>query len=294
MKEQEFVAVRLEASAADVRRSNPAPTSGTIVGDPIRPSDDELRGLFLDKYGASELVGWAPGRRLKAGYFLPVDIYEAVVTKHVFQGCAWLDVGGGRHIFPEHPKLARRLVSRCSRVAAVDPAPTVYDNAFVTERHQCPIESFVDERRFHLATFRMVVEHIENPARVLRRLRGLLVPGATVIVLTVNRWSPCSLVSRVVPFRLHHPLKHVFWGGDARDTFPTKYRLNTHAALHRAFDGEGFVESGFAYLDDLSLFGGFKSLNAVEIAAWRIFHRAGLTYPEHCLLAIYRTPSETT
>jgi len=252
------------------------------------PTLADLRQNFLEKHGASNGLAWSTARRLKAEYFLPADVYEATVAKHVDEGTAWLDVGGGHHIFPEHPRLARSLVSKCASVAAVDPDPTVLENDFVTERHQCLLEDFADGQRFDLATLRMLAEHVDQPARLVRALRALLRPDGKVIVLTVNRWSPVSILSRLVPFGLHHPIKRRFWGGDERDTFPVRYLMNTRATLRRLFEGAGFHESAFAYLDDLSTFGQFKWMGATELSLWSGLSRAGIVYPENCLLGIYR------
>jgi SAM-dependent methyltransferase len=257
------------------------------------PSKQDLYQLFLEKYGSPEMVGWSPRRRLKAGYFLPTDIYEATVAKHVLPGCVWLDVGGGHSIFPDNPVLARRLVSECRSVVAVDPDPSVRENAFATESHQCRIEDYVDECRFNLATFRMVVEHMNEPNRVVRALRQLLLPGATAIVFTVNRWSPASIASKLIPFRLHHPIKRLLWRSQERDTFPIHYRMNTRAVLCRLFAAEGFTESMFTYLDDLSIFGRSKAFNAIEFAVWTTLRHAGIRYPENCLLGVYRAPGDT-
>jgi SAM-dependent methyltransferase len=252
------------------------------------PSQDDLQALFKDRYGLPRPIGWSPARRLEAGYFLPAEIYEATVVKQIFNGCAWLDVGGGHNIFPEHPALSQQLAAKCDAVVAIDPDPAVHENRFVTERHQCRIEEYQDERRFHVATFRMVAEHVEEPALVVRALRRLLGARGVAIVFTVNRWSPVSIAARVVPFRLHHPIKRLFWGGEERDTFPVRYRMNTRTALRQAFESEGFTEMAFAYLDDLSTFGSMKWGGAMELAVWRRLNQAGVGYPENCLLGVYR------
>jgi hypothetical protein len=68
------------------------------------PSRAELEEIFLQKYGEPHKAGWAPKRRRRYGYYLPADVYEAVVKKAVFEGCSWIDIGGGRSPFPENPR----------------------------------------------------------------------------------------------------------------------------------------------------------------------------------------------
>jgi hypothetical protein len=98
------------------------------------PSGNDLEQLFQQKYARSDKVGWAPLRRHDFGYYLPADVYEACVSKQVFDGCSWVDVGGGHDIFPDNPALARSLVSRCSLVVAVDPSENVRNNDLVHRR----------------------------------------------------------------------------------------------------------------------------------------------------------------
>ncbi len=80
------------------------------------PSHTELEELFLQKYGSPQTVGWSARRRWDSRYYLPADVYEALVKQVVFEGCKWIDVGGGRDVFPENPSLAETLVSRIGRI----------------------------------------------------------------------------------------------------------------------------------------------------------------------------------
>lgn len=258
------------------------------IGPALLPTDRDLEAHFRQKHGDPAAVGWAPRRRFRAGYFLPADVYEALVTKLVTTGCAWLDVGGGHQIFPENPTLARELAARCSRVVAVDPSENVLRNEFVHDRVKAMLEDYAPAEVFNLATMRMVVEHVSQPEKFVGALARLVRPGGVAVVLTVNRRAPISLVSGLVPFDLHHPIKERFWGGEEEDTFPVEYRMNTRAALRTVFGRAGFAERVFAHLDDLSTFGRFRRLNYLELLAWRTWKRLGQTYPENCLLGVYQ------
>ena len=251
------------------------------------PSREELKELFLQKHGRPEEIGWAPRRRFRFEYYLPADVYEATVKKHVFDGCAWIDIGGGHSIFPENAGLACSLASRCSRIVAVDPSENIDRNTFVHQRSRCVIEDYHTDQQFDLATLRMVAEHISDPSGVVEALQRLLRPGGKVIILTVNLWSPITLVSQLTPFSLHNPVKKMFWGGEEKDTFPVQYKMNTRKGLRVLFEQRGFGELAFVYLDDLSTFGRYRRLNYVELMIWRLFRRFGIHYPETCLLGVY-------
>lgn len=252
----------------------------------------QLKRLFVQKHGQPETTGWAPRRRYRFEYYLPADIYEWVVDSQVTKGCVWLDVGGGRSIFPENPELAKTLVSRASRVVAVDPSENVHDNPFVHERVASTLEEYQPSDRFDLATMRMVVEHVSDPPAFAGALSRLVRPDGRVVVFTVNRWSPISLMSRALSFKLHHPIKRFFWGGEEEDTFPVHYRMNTRGTLRSLFEDAGFVEEQFLVADDLSLFGQFRWLNYMELLTWRALKGVGLHYPENCLLGVYRKRSD--
>jgi hypothetical protein len=96
----------------------------------------------------------------------------------------------------------------------------------------------------------------------------------------------------VLPFRLHYELKRRFWVGDADDTFPAYYRMNTRSSLQRCLESAGFVEEMYARTDDLSVFAEFKWLGHAELTCWRVLRAIGLPYPERNLLAVYRKPVE--
>lgn len=255
---------------------------------PQLPTYEQLVELFLQKHGKPESTGWAPRRRFRFKYFFPADIYEATVNNCVLPGYSWLDVGGGHQLLPENAALARKLVARCSQVTAVDPSENVLRNDFVNVRHQCLLEQFETNEQFDIATIRMVVEHVSDPPAFVGALSKLVKPGGVAIVLTVNAFSPLTLASRIVPFAFHHRIKQLFWGGEEEDTFPVQYKMNTRNKLMKLFTTGGLEEIAFSKLDDLSTFGCFKFMNYVELLIWKLFRSVSLTYPENCLIGVYR------
>ena len=254
------------------------------------PSRVELEELVRLKHGDPAAAGWGVRRRWRAGYFTPDDHYEALVRRLVTPKALWLDVGGGASVFPHNSPLARELAGRCGRLVGVDPSGNIHANPFVHERAQCLIEDFQTDRRFDLATLRMVAEHVADPPRVVAALARLLRPGGVAVVYTINRRSPIALATRLTPFGLHHPVKHLFWGGAENDTFPVVYKMNTRRELTGHFRQAGFAEQLFLYLDDLATFSQIKPLNWLELQAWRALHSLRLRYPENCLLGVYSAP----
>lgn len=268
--------------------------TGTIprlTADDLLPTPADLDRLFDDKYRRpTGWVGAQPARRRRYRYFTPDDVYEATVEKLLPPGGRWLDVGGGRDVFPSNPGLAERLAAAAGRLVAVDPSPNVHDNRVAHERHQCLAEEFAAAEPFDLLTLRMVAEHVTDPPTFVAALARLTAPGGRVVVYTVDKWSPLSLAAWATPYRLHNPLKRLVWLTEERDTFPVAYRMNTRRTLHRLFADAGLREAAFAELDDARTFAQFRVPNHAELLALSAFRAVGLRYPEHCLLGVYEKP----
>ena len=252
----------------------------------VVPSRAELEDVFHQKHGDPTKVGWGPRTRFNAGYFTPDEYYEALVAKLVTAGSAWLDVGGGRDVFPSNKNLATELAARCRRLVAVDPSDTVSENPFAHERVKAFIQDYSSAESFDVATLRMVAEHINAPESCVAALARLVRPGG-VVVYTINKWSPVSMAAWLIPFWLHHPLKSVLWGTEEKDTFPVAYRMNTRGRLRSLFSKAGFREQYFAYLDDCRTFHPMRLLHSLELLLWRLLNAADIHYPENCLLGVY-------
>ena len=255
------------------------------------PSRDELNAIFDIKYRREPELGWGPRLRLSFGYFNPDDYYEAIVARLVQADTRWADIGCGRDIFPSNPDLARELSGRCAFLFGIDPDPNIRENPYVSESFEGMVEDCRTEHRFDLITLRMVAEHIVDPQRSVAKLAELTRPGGLIVVYTPNKWAPVSIVAALVPNRFHYSIKRLVWGGEERDTFPTAFRLNTRATLRRHFGNNAFDEVFFAYLDDCRTSNNSKALSYVELGTQRALRGLGISYPENCLLGVYRKNS---
>jgi 2-polyprenyl-3-methyl-5-hydroxy-6-metoxy-1,4-benzoquinol methylase len=261
---------------------------GEMKENTVEPSRAELETVFRQKHGDPTKTGWGPRIRYSFGYFTPDEYYEAVVSKLVETGCAWIDVGGGRDVFPDNKALATELAARCLRLTAVDPSDTVEENQFAHRRVKAKIEDFTSSESFDLATLRMVAEHIETPEPSIASLARLVKPNGMVVVYTINKWSPVSLASLLTPFWIHHPIKHLLWKTEEADTFPVAYKMNTRRRLRILLHEAGFREHHFAYLDDCRTFHRFRVLSYLELSVWRLLRMVRVHYPENCLLGVYQ------
>ena len=250
-----------------------------------RPDIGEVLAL---KYGPPDRMGWSPALRFRFGYCTPDDWYEALLFDLIDEETEWLDVGCGRAVFPSNPAGAAVLARRCRRLVGLDPSDNVLENPLLHERAQCVLQDYRTDRRFDVVTLRMVAEHIDDPARALAALARLVKPGGRVVVYTVEKFSPATIVSALTPLGIHHVVKRILWGTEERDTFPTVYKMNTRRALRRLFQAAGFREESFRHLDDCRAFARWRWSNVMELTAWRCLRAISLGYPEACILATYR------
>lgn len=251
------------------------------------PRAAEVLELLALKHPEPSREGWAVRARARFGHVTPDDVYTALVEREVTPATRWLDVGAGEHLFPYHRGLATVLAGRCRRLVGVDPDAAILANPWLHETVQCAIESLPAREPFDLATLRMVAEHLPAPERVVAALARLVRPGGRVVVYTVWRWAPATVVSRLLPFALHAPLKRLLWRAPARGTFPVFYRMNTPRRLRALFGAAGFDERLTALLDDCGTCGQIPGLYHAELLAWRVLRAFGVPYPERCLLAVF-------
>ena len=254
------------------------------------PDAPALRQMFHLRYGPADRLGWGPRLRADYGYYTPDDVYEALIAGSIAPGMAWLDVGCGRHLFPNNAALERSLSQRCGRLVGVDPDPTLQENPWVHEKIAAGIDEYDGGEQFDFVTLRMVAEHIAEPERCARSMQRALRSGGIAVVYTVFAGSPMPLLTRLAPMGLRHTVKSWLWGTQPKDTFPTCFRMNTRGALQRLFAGVGMHEEAFLRVDDCRTFARFRWLSELELRTMRLCRALGMPYPEHCLIGLYRKP----
>ncbi len=259
----------------------------------FHPTADDLEAFYFQKYGGPENAGWSPQTRHRFGYYLPGDIYEALVAKMVNTSTEWIDVGGGDSIFPHNSDLSKELALRAERLVAVDPSENVLRNPYAHEKVQGLIEDYSGSGSFDLATFRMVVEHVMDPAAVLTKLAGIVRPGGYVVIYTVHKYCPIPVIAGLTPFALHFKITRHFAGQEERNLFPVAYKMNTRGTLCSLFKQFGFKECHFSRLDDISTTINYRRAHLADNWARHWLNRAGIAYPEFNLLGIYRRESSS-
>jgi SAM-dependent methyltransferase len=211
-----------------------------------------------------------------------------------------VDLGAGRGAFLEDPVVyrreLRRLQGKVHRVVGLDVDPAVLANPSLDEAHvleaggRFPLE----DQSVDVLVSDFTFEHIDSPERVSAEIRRVLRPGGWLCARTPNKWGYIGMGARVVPNRLHDAaLRYLQPTKQERDTFPTRYRMNTPADLRRLFPEPAFAHYTYAADSEPAYAGSSPT-------AWRlsdgILHRAPRRYRSMLYVFIQRTEhaAETT
>ena len=248
---------------------------------------ERMLELFEISYGPVHPDAWGVRLRRRFGYFTPDERYEEVLERLIDDKTVWLDVGGGSNIFPGNPTLSRILADRCDHLTVVDPSSNIETNPYTDHRIQGMLEDISDTAVFTLATARMVAEHVVNPMDFVGKLGKVMVPGGKVVIYTVGRWSPVTVLSGMTPISVHHWAKRILWKTREEDTFPVCYLMNTRSRLTALFEKAGFRCNEFHRLDDCRTLGRWKPAVTGELIARSALNAIGLGYPEACLLGVF-------
>jgi len=163
--------------------------------------------------------------------------YVGLLRAHIKSGARVLDIGpGGAGSFGH-----ARYLPFC-HVVGVDPDPAVRQNTALAEAVVGRAEDLpFDSCSFDAAVSNYTLEHIGDPPRAAREIYRVLLGGGVFVFRTPNLWHYASLLSLVVPQRLHTGLAH--WAKRkkaGRMTCRTVYHCNTVGAIRRAFLPAGF------------------------------------------------------
>ena len=239
------------------------------------------------KHGDRREWGWGVTIRSKYDYFLPDDWYEALLSKMVCDGTVWCDVGCGRDIFPNNHRLASILSERSRQLVGIDPDENIEENPYLSKKFRCTLDEFVPSQKFNLVTLRMVIEHVVNPRATVDVLSDMVDRGGMVVVYTVRKWSPISVITKLSPKQVIHGAKSVLFETEERDTFPVAYRMNTKDVLNRIFSESGFKSVYYKELDDCSVFARFRVMHQVDLAVRKYMTLLRIKYPERNMLSVF-------
>ena len=155
-----------------------------------------------------------------------------------------MDFGAGRGAFASLDRGWRRdlqdLRQFGAEVWACDVDPVVESHP--CSDHQVVIEPGAplpfDDGHFDMIVSDVTFEHLDDAGAAARELLRVLRPGGVICARTPNKYGYASLLTRMVPNWLHvRFLRRIQPGREAKDIFPTRFRLNSVRAVRRHFAG---------------------------------------------------------
>ena len=225
---------------------------------------------------------WAMEKRIVPDLTYSQTQYEAVLRRYVTPATRWLDLGCGRHLLPPwRQQEERELIGRAHSVVGIDlDFESLLDNGSITDRCQSSVVDlpFASES-FSLVTANMVVEHLDDPAVMLRELHRVLALGGRLIFHTPNAQAFPTAVARRIPDGIKRTLAYWLDGREGKDVFPTYYRANEPEQIREFAAATGFEVTELNLLSTTAVFALVAPLAAVEllwIRSLRHSSRAGL------------------
>lgn len=156
------------------------------------------------------------------------DLFRERILDALEPESALLDVGAGAGIVPQ-----MNFKGRARRVCGVDPDPRVTDNPHLDEGREGVGEHIPwDDASFDVVVADNVLEHLDNPTEVFGEVARVMRPGGRFLAKTPNRTHYMPLIARLTPTGFHQWVNRMR-GREAEDTFPTRYRANCRADIHR-------------------------------------------------------------
>lgn len=175
------------------------------------------------------------------------DFYKSTVERYVNRDATILDIGCGRASF------MCDVYSRAKLIIGQDPdALALSENNCVQKKLTGGLETLreIPNDSVDIAVTSWVLEHIDNPDLLMSEVGRVLKTGGVFISLTPNKKSLIILLSSLIPNFLHPHLVKVLWGRELRDTYPTKYKLNSQKEIWRYAAKYGFSVESIITLKD--------------------------------------------
>jgi len=146
-----------------------------------------------------------------------------------------LDIGAGAGIVKE-----MNFRGMCAKIYGVDLDQRILENPYLDDAKVADVGElpYADDM-FDLVVADNVMEHLNEPEKVLIEINRVLKPGGQLMFKTPNKWHYMPLIARSTPHWFHEWFNKKR-GRIAEDTFPTVYKLNSGRDAKRIAGVTGF------------------------------------------------------
>jgi len=186
---------------------------------------------------------WAVKKRVAPGVVSSQFAYRDALLSYLKQAPRWLDLGCGHQFIPYWAWTPdANLLSSLPRIVGVDgDRSSISQHQYLKHRALCDIHSLpFAAGSFDLVTANMVMEHAQDPVRVLSEAYRVLSPDGVFLFHTPNLSSPLVKVAAHTPEWIKKRLIPLLEVRGEEDTYPTTYRINTAERVGRLGVDAGF------------------------------------------------------
>jgi SAM-dependent methyltransferase len=190
-----------------------------------------------------------------------------------------LDIGSGRRLLPEWMnKQEAEILSLPTHITGLDldmdslRDHTAYPDKVMASCYALPFAS----GSFDVACANMVVEHLDQPAKLLAELRRVLRPGGRFVFHTPNLRSPILRIISAVPDRVKIPFIRLLEGRKSKDVFPTHYCFNRSQDIERLAGQTGFRVASLNMISSSAFTSVLGPLSVFELVWLRFISRPSL------------------
>jgi ubiquinone/menaquinone biosynthesis C-methylase UbiE len=236
---------------------------------------------------------WKLERAITPGLRSSYEVYAETVVRRLQTGAAWLDIGCGHDIFPEWLKpLEEKAASRARWVVGID-----YEIGGLKEHSRIRDRVVGDMEKppfrngsFDIATANMVIEHVNEPAALLEQICGVLRPGGVFVLHTPNCRNYKVRLASLAPQSIKNRLIMIFERRHEKDVFPTRYRMNTPAAIRATAVEAGLEVAELNMVNSSAVTAALGPLAAGELLITRVLEQPSFEDYRSNIIAVLRRP----
>ena len=171
-------------------------------------------------------------------------LFRREILKYLNSSTVLLDLRAGAGILPQMD-----FRDSVGLACGMDIEPCVLNNPFLHEARVGNVEQLPwSDKTFDVVVSNNVLEHLSQPAAVFSEVRRVLKPSGVFLAKTPSSLHYVALLARSTPHRFHQWFNERR-GRAAKDTFPTRYKVNSVGRLRQYCLSAGLLVENIRHIE---------------------------------------------